>query len=35
MLESLRIPEGEGVPSPYNTTIRYAAKQSFTPSEEL
>ena len=27
MLESLRIPDGEGMPSPYNTTIRYAAKQ--------
>ena len=30
MLESLRIPDGEGMPSPYNTTIRYSAKQSFT-----
>ena len=30
MLESLRIPDGEGMPSPYNTTIRYVAKQSFT-----
>ena len=30
MLESLRIPDGEGMPSPYNTTIRYADKQSFT-----
>ena len=30
MLESLRIPDGEGMPSPYNATIRYAAKQSFT-----
>ena len=29
MLESLRIPDGEGMPSPYNTTIRYADKQSF------
>ena len=29
MLESLRIPDGEGMPSPYNVTIRYAAKQSF------
>ena len=28
MLESLRIPDGEGMPSPYNTTIRYADKQS-------
>ena len=30
MLESLRIPDGEGMPSPYNTTIRYVTKQSFT-----
>ena len=30
MLESLRIPDGEGMPSPYNTTIRYSAKQSFS-----
>ena len=30
MLESLRIPDGEGMPSPYNTTIRYSVKQSFT-----
>ena len=29
MLKSLRIPDGEGMPSPYNTTIRYVAKQSF------
>ena len=27
--ETLRIPVGEGMPSPYNTTIRYTAKQSF------
>ena len=29
MLESLRIPDGEGIPSPYNTTFRYTAEQSF------
>ena len=27
MLESFRIPDGEGMPSPYNTAIRYAVLQ--------
>ena len=30
MLESLRIPDGEGMPSPYKYEIYYSAKQSFT-----
>ena len=35
MLESSRIPDGEGMPSPYNTTIRYATKHPFIPQNEV